>query len=102
MSKWKKDVELRLETLEKEVSRKIGRLPYDGIDDIRKSIRELNEQVFGLYNIGSIISIPTGHSLSCVKKILRMLLDYFNLEVVDTPAETKLQQRKKDAEKKSK
>jgi hypothetical protein len=31
MSKWKKDVELRLKTLEKEV-------------------RELNEQVFGLYN----------------------------------------------------
>jgi hypothetical protein len=69
--------------------------------DVEQSIRELNEQVFGLYNIGSIISIPTGHSLSCVKKTLRMLLDYFNLEVVETPAETKLQPRKKDAKKKT-
>lgn len=65
--------------------------------DVEERLKEVEQQING-YNmwLGRIDGIRE------MRTILRMLLDYFNLEVVDTPAETKLQQRKKDAEKKSK
>ena len=56
--------------------------------DVEERLKEVEQQTNG-YDMwmGRIDGIRE------MRTILRMLLDYFNLEVVKTPAETKLQPR---------